>query len=509
MPRIPDETIERLKQEVSVERLAEARGVKLARHGADLLGLCPFHDDRSPSLVVSPKKNLWHCLGACQTGGTVIDWVMKAEGVSFRHAVELLRADVPVGGAAPVKISTVRKLPAPVDVSRDDAGAMEQVVAFYHETLKQAPEALRYLEKRGLNHPEMVERFRLGYANRSLGLRLPAKNRKAGEEIRTRLEKLGIMRDTGHEHFNGSVVIPVEGPVMIFLTTTAIDLDEELLNRCLVLTVNEDRGQTRAIHRLQRERQTIEGLLARQEREEILKVHRNAQRLLRPLFVANPWARELTFPDGQTRTRRDHMKYLALIRSVALLRQFQRPVKTAMHRGKVIEYIEATLDDIAVANRLAHEVLGRSLDELPPQTRRLLLLLDGMVKGACERLQMERGDFRFSRREVRAFTGWGDTQLKVHLRRLEEMEYLLAHRGGRGQSFVYELVYEAGAGDSKMVFPGLIDVDKLQYDGKKAGVKGEKAGAGRVPVGGMAGGGRSDSSPVFTGSGAYYAAAEA
>ena len=91
MPRISDETIERLKQEVSLERLVEARGVKLTRHGADLLGLCPFHDDREPSLVVSPKKNLWHGLGACQTGGTVIDWVMKTEGVSFRHAVELLR----------------------------------------------------------------------------------------------------------------------------------------------------------------------------------------------------------------------------------------------------------------------------------------------------------------------------------------------------------------------------------------------------------------------------------
>jgi DNA primase len=93
MARIPEEEIERLKQTIALERLVEARGVKLVRHGADLLGLCPFHDDREPSLVVSPKKNLWHCLGACQTGGTVIDWVMRTSGVSFRHAVELLRAD--------------------------------------------------------------------------------------------------------------------------------------------------------------------------------------------------------------------------------------------------------------------------------------------------------------------------------------------------------------------------------------------------------------------------------
>src|SRR5438034_7462411 len=103
MARFSSELIERLKREVSVERLAEARGVKLRRHGQNLLGLCPFHDDREPSLVVTPKKNLWHCLGACQAGGTVIDWVMRAEGVSFRHAVELLREELPslAASAAP------------------------------------------------------------------------------------------------------------------------------------------------------------------------------------------------------------------------------------------------------------------------------------------------------------------------------------------------------------------------------------------------------------------------
>lgn len=95
MARIPDEDMERLKQEVSLQRLVEARGIELRRHGADLLGLCPFHDDREPSLVITPEKNLWHCLGACQTGGSVIDWVMKTQGVSFRHAVELLRNEHP------------------------------------------------------------------------------------------------------------------------------------------------------------------------------------------------------------------------------------------------------------------------------------------------------------------------------------------------------------------------------------------------------------------------------
>src|SRR5581483_2975252 len=104
-------------------------------------------------------------------------------------------------------------------------------------------------------------------------------------------------------------------------------------------------------------------------------------------------------------TRRDHMKYLTLIRTIALLHQHQRPVKTIEHRGKVMPYIEATLDDIALANRLAHQVLGRSLDELAPQTRRLLMALDRMVSEGCGREHVSRGEFRFSRRQVREYTG--------------------------------------------------------------------------------------------------------
>ena len=190
------------------------------------------------------------------------------------------------------------------------------------------------------------------------------------------LQSEGVLTiaSTGKDATTGRLITHqyrVEGPVMLFLTTTAIDLDEELLNRCLVLTVDEDRAQTQAIHKKQREAQTLEGLLARQDREEVLRIHRNAQRLLKPLFVANPYARELTFLDRQIRTRRDHMKYLTLIRSIALLHQHQRPRKTTTHRGKTVEYIEVTKEDIATANRLAHEVLGRALDELPPQTQAL------------------------------------------------------------------------------------------------------------------------------------------
>lgn len=75
MARIDEAELARLKSEISVEGLAEAAGVVLRRHGSDLIGLCPFHDDHEPSLVITPAKNLWHCLGACQASGSVIDWI--------------------------------------------------------------------------------------------------------------------------------------------------------------------------------------------------------------------------------------------------------------------------------------------------------------------------------------------------------------------------------------------------------------------------------------------------
>ena len=124
MARIPESDIERLKDEVSVQRLVEDSGIVLKKAGKDWLGCCPFHEDRKASLVVTPAKNLWHCFG-CQIGGGPIDWVMKVKGVSFRHAVELLKADpsLAAAGGLPVKRSTVRALPPPVALDADDQHA--------------------------------------------------------------------------------------------------------------------------------------------------------------------------------------------------------------------------------------------------------------------------------------------------------------------------------------------------------------------------------------------------
>jgi DNA primase len=292
---------------------------------------------------------------------------------------------------------------------------------------------------------------------------------------------------TGKDEATGNLVTKqytVKGPVMLMLTTTAIDVDEELLNRCLVLTINESREQTREIHARQRAKQTLEGLLAETDKQHIVELHRNAQRLLKPVHVVNPFAEQLTFMDDKTRTRRDHMKYLTLIRSIALLHQYQRPHRTVVHRGETLTYIEVTKADIALANRIAHEVLGRTLDELPPQTRRLLTLVQAWVNGRCSATAQKQSEFRFTRRDVREATSWGDTQLKVHLARLVELEYVITHRGLRGLTHEYELRYD-GIGDGRPHLMGLLDT--LDNDADRSGQNGERSGSGRGVVGARSG----------------------
>jgi hypothetical protein len=283
---------------------------------------------------------------------------------------------------------------------------------------------------------------------------------------------------TGKDPATGMLVTQqyrVEGPVMLFLTTTAIDVDEELTNRCLVLTINESREQTRAIQARQRTRRTLAGLIAQDDAEAIQRLHRNAQRLLRPLAVVNPYAESLTFLDDRTRTRRDHAKYLTLIDAIALLHQHQREIRTLKRGERAIEYIEVTLADIALANQLAHEVLGRSLDELPPQSRRVLGIIEAMVAEQCRERSIARSDARFTRRELRARCGMSDTACRVHLERLLAMEYVRVVVGRNGARFEYELLFD---GDLERAAPqmiGLIDVEALAATTTTATSQGQSA----------------------------------
>ena len=294
---------------------------------------------------------------------------------------------------------------------------------------------------------------------------------------------------TGKDDSSGQLVTreyKVEGPVMLFLTTTAIDIDEELLNRCLVLTVNESREQTQAIHHAQRQKRTLKGLESKIQKALVLQLHRNAQQLLKPLAVINPYADQLTFLADKTRTRRDHEKYLTLIDSIALLHQYQREIKTL----GALQYIEVSSEDIALANRLAHEVLGKTLDELPPQTRKLLNDIQTWVQQSCHVDGIAQRDFRFTRKQLRDVSGWGNTQLKVHLARLEDMEFLALYSLPRSKAIAYELLFDGSAQSDNPHLMGLFDVSRLQknakhhaYDGEQSGLAQIKSVQGRPSVG--------------------------
>ena len=97
----------------------------------------------------------------------------------------------------------------PLSFDADDATVLRQCIDYYHETLKRSTEGMAYLAKRGIDHPDAISTFRLGFANRSLGLTLPVKQVKDGATIRAQLARIGIYRESGHEHLNGSIVVPV------------------------------------------------------------------------------------------------------------------------------------------------------------------------------------------------------------------------------------------------------------------------------------------------------------
>jgi DNA primase catalytic core len=253
----------------------------------------------------------------------------------------------------------------------------------------------------------------------------------------------------------------VEGPVAIVFTTTSIDIDEELMNRCLVLTVDESTEQTERIHELQREARTIEGILAAEKRKDVLRVMQNAQRLIQPFKIANPFARHLTFTSGRTRTRRDHEKYLTLIDTIALLHQHQRETIKHQVSGREVEMLPVTLEDIEAANKIAPEVLGRSLDELPPQTRSLLEKIKSLVREKMAGQKLEQRYSLFSRRELRDKTAWSHTQIRRHLERLLELEHLITRGGRNGVLMKYELLTELET-DATGYHIGLLDLDELR-----------------------------------------------
>jgi hypothetical protein len=189
----------------------------------------------------------------------------------------------------------------------------------------------------------------------------------------------------------------------------------------------------------------------------IRRLHQNAQRLLQPLTVVNPFAPQLTFATNQPRLRRDHQKYLDLIKTITFLHQFQRPRETRTIAGQTIEAVITTREDIVLANELAHVVLGRSLDDLPPQPRRLLGLLWAVVKPWADQTEVAVSQFDWSIRQLLPHVPFGNSQLRAHIALLVQREYVVAYRNHAAEPMQYRLLLDESPEERGHVCLGLVD----------------------------------------------------
>jgi hypothetical protein len=258
---------------------------------------------------------------------------------------------------------------------------------------------------------------------------------------------------------------------MVFITTTAVEIDGETASRYVFISIDESALMTEKIMAKQRQRHTMQGMLNSLASDQVIAKHQNANRLLRSVKVVNPYAELLTFTSKSLRARRDHTKYLNLILAVAFLFQYQRKHQTIEHDGKTIEYINVTLADIKKANEIASCVLGRSLDELPPPSRTLLKLIREMVHTACKQKNIKSKKYRFTRKDIRHFSGWSDFQVKTHIKQLEDLEYIYPEMGRKGKTYVYELLATGPIDEDKPFLIGLIDIEQLTKKALQAGIK--------------------------------------
>ena len=361
--------------------------------------------------------------------------------------------------------ATSRLLPQPLCVIIQSASAagktslMDAVLSLMpEESIERfsavTAQSLYYLESDQLRHRTLAISEEAGLGEAAYALKLLQSEGRLRHAAVSRTPE-GTVRTELHT---------IEGPVQLFLTTTSPQIDPELANRSLLLEVDESPRQTERIQRMQRQQLTAAFTRRGLELAALRTRHHSAQRLLRRLPVLNPYALQLTFPSQRTRLRRDHVKYLTLIQVIALLHQYQRPLRRQEAPGdqqEPVEYIEVEPSDIALAGRLIGPLLAATLDDLPPPTRRVLRGTAEYVTRRARTENIPADAVRFTRRELRQFLGLGHSQLAVHLCRLVELEYVRVHRGRNGQRYVYELLSEAAGEKPESYSQLLTDPDSL------------------------------------------------
>jgi hypothetical protein len=231
--------------------------------------------------------------------------------------------------------------------------------------------------------------------------------------------------------------IEMLGPCVIWSSSTEAHINPENVNRCFEIYLDESVSQTKAIINYQKKVRTLSGWIKENKKEEIIKKHRNAQRLLKSLKVIIPYTGLIDFPINWLRVRRDHERFLSLIETVAFLHQSQREQKETKEG---IPYIEATIDDYKIAYDLACTVLSHTLQDLSKPASDLYKQLEKFVaKKAGETQLIKKDEYKFTRREIREYLGWPDHTLVRAITELANMEYVIKISGHQGKRIYYTL----------------------------------------------------------------------
>ena len=227
MPRIPETTIDQVRLSIDIVDVVGDH-VALTRRGKSFVGLCPFHDDSTPSLNVSQEKQIYKCF-ACGAGGNSFTFLRDIENISFIEAVRQLadRAGIALPDAKPAD-------PDQQEVFDQLYRANELAVKYFHHLLTQdekAADAMAYLKNRGINR-DIIDAFSLGYApDQWEGFLQVATRRGFSPQI---LERAGLVtpRQTGggfYDRFRNRITFPIHAATgrPVAFGARALDPDEQ------------------------------------------------------------------------------------------------------------------------------------------------------------------------------------------------------------------------------------------------------------------------------------------
>lgn len=281
------------------------------------------------------------------------------------------------------------------------------------------PQALYYMEKDALKRKVLIIEEKEGSEAADYSIRVLQSKQVLRLAVPLKDPQTGRIKTTTFE---------VEGPVVVIETTTKSDHNPENTSRCFVVYMDESEEQTKRIHAFQRKQKTLVGSKDKKESERLRAKHRNIQRLLKPLMVHISFVDQIKFPSKWMRTRRDYPKFLNLIEAVTFLHQHQREIKKD---EEGTEYIEATLEDYKIAYEISKDVFGDSFSELQKPEADFLDRIKTMLEG--KKLS------RFTRREVREYTGLPDHLVRRCLETLVSLEYLNLAEGKNGVRYEYQI----------------------------------------------------------------------